>query len=73
MYVKEIKNEKPVTSKYFSENQKFWHRAIIDRIWMAKKDIIKEQKRAAAVHILIAAITTALCTMMCAFVGYLKR
>ena len=68
-----MSEEKNVSSKYFKDSQRFWHRTIMDRIWMAKKDIIKEQKRAAAVHILIAAITTALCTMMSAFVGYLNR
>lgn len=68
-----MNKERNVSSKYFKDSQRFWHRVIMDRIWMAKKDIIKEQKRAAAVHILIAVITAALCTMMCAFVGYLKR
>lgn len=65
-----MKQKKYVEKEYFTESQRFWHKVIMDRINWIKIDIIEEQKKATAIFVVTAAITTALCTMMCAFVNH---
>nr|WP_302591344.1 hypothetical protein [uncultured Marvinbryantia sp.] len=65
--------KKTVENKYFSDSQRFWHKAIANQIRWAEIDILEEIREATVIVTTTVAAITTICMMLYGILGYLNK